>query len=112
MGPRLHIHPIGNGLKSASQLSWINHLFLKPILQITIGLFFISIFISSSVAGLDPNANKYTLIKKWGSEGSGNGQFQRIHDLDFDPSESLLYVVDRDGNRIQVFDKNGTFITK
>ena len=60
----------------------------------------------------DPKADKYVLFKKWGTEGSGNGEFQRIHDLDFDLTETYLYVVDRDGNRIQVFDKNGTFITK
>ena len=65
----------------------------------------------SNVAAFD-EAKKYVFIKKWGSEGSGNGEFQRIHDLDFDLSEKYLYVVDRDGNRIQVFDKNGTFIKK
>jgi DNA-binding beta-propeller fold protein YncE len=54
----------------------------------------------------------YEFIKKWGSEGTGDGQFQRVHDLDFDPSEKYLYVVDRDGNRIQVFDKDGTFLWK
>jgi DNA-binding beta-propeller fold protein YncE len=55
---------------------------------------------------------KYSFVKKWGSEGTGDGQFQRVHDLDFDPSEKNLYVVDRDGNRIQVFDKDGTFLWK
>jgi len=53
-----------------------------------------------------------TFVKKWGSEGTGDGEFQRIHDLDFDPLEKRLYVSDRDGNRIQVFDKNGTFLFK
>lgn len=56
------------------------------------------------------NATKYELIKKWGSEGKGDGQFQRPHDLDFSPDEKILYSVDRDGNRIQAFDKNGTFL--
>jgi tripartite motif-containing protein 71 len=32
--------------------------------------------------------------------------------LDFSPSEDKLYIVDRDNNRIQVFDKNGTFLFK
>ena len=54
----------------------------------------------------------YTFVKKWGSKGTGDGQFQRIHDLDFDPLEKRLYVSDRDGNRIQVFDKNRTFLFK
>ena len=47
-----------------------------------------------------------------GFRGQVDGEFHRIHDLDFDPTEKYLYVVDRDGNRIQVFDKNGTFVTK
>jgi DNA-binding beta-propeller fold protein YncE len=55
---------------------------------------------------------KYSFVKKWGSEGIGDGQFQRVHDLDFGPSEKYLYVVDRDGNRIQVFEKDGTFLWK
>ena len=55
------------------------------------------------------NATKYAYDRGWGSEGSGDGQFQRIHDLDFNPNETLLYVVDRDNSRIQVFDKMGNF---
>ena len=35
------------------------------------------------------------LSKKWGSEGTGDGQFQRVHDLDFYPTEKYLYTVDR-----------------
>jgi DNA-binding beta-propeller fold protein YncE len=60
----------------------------------------------------DPTQQHYSFIKKWGSRGSGDGQFHRAHDLDFDPSEKYLYSIDRDGNRIQVFDKNGTFLFK
>lgn len=60
----------------------------------------------------DDPQKTYTFVKKWGSKGTGDGQFQRIHDLDFDPLERRLYVSDRDGNRIQVFDKNGTFLFK
>lgn len=52
----------------------------------------------------------YTFVKKWGGEGTGNGMFLRPHDLDFSPDEKILYAVDRDGNRIQAFDKNGTFL--
>jgi tripartite motif-containing protein 71 len=56
------------------------------------------------------NATEYKLFKKWGEEGKGEGQFQRPHDLDFSPDEKILYAVDRDGNRVQAFDKNGTFL--
>src|SRR5262245_39290341 len=62
--------------------------------------------------GFNPNATKYGLVKTWGSKGTGNGQFERPHDLDFSNDGKYLYSVDRDGNRIQVFDKNGTFLFK
>ena len=43
----------------------------------------------------------YSFIIKWGSYGTGDGQFHRVQDLAFDPLEKRLYVSDRDGNRIQ-----------
>ncbi len=63
-----------------------------------------------SYASAFQNATVYEFYKKWGSEGKGDGQFQRPHDLDFSPDEKIIYAVDRDGNRIQAFDKNGTFL--
>ena len=86
--------------------------YLSTYLLLTIGLLFLSVIVFSSVNAFDPNATKYVFVKKWGSEGTGDGQFQRIHDIDFNPSETRLYSIDRDGNRIQVFDKNGTFLFK
>jgi DNA-binding beta-propeller fold protein YncE len=53
---------------------------------------------------------QYVFVKKWGTSGEEEGQFARPHDLDFSPSEDKLYVVDRDNHRVQVFDKNGTFL--
>lgn len=57
-------------------------------------------------------ATNYVLNKTWGSHGMGEGQFIRPHDLDFSPLEDKLYVVDRDNNRVQVFDKSGNFLFK
>jgi len=54
----------------------------------------------------------YKFVNKWGSNGTEDGQFLRPHDLEFDKNDKYLYVVDRDGARIQVFDKNGTFLFK
>ena len=73
-------------------------------------MMFSSIILLSTVNAFDPNSTKYVFVKKWGSKGIGDGQFQRPHDLDFSPDEKVLYSVDRDGNRIQAFDKNGTFL--
>jgi tripartite motif-containing protein 71 len=52
----------------------------------------------------------YSFVTEWGSEGTADGQFLRPHDLEFSNDNKMLYAVDRDGNRIQVFDKNGTFL--
>jgi tripartite motif-containing protein 71 len=66
----------------------------------------------SSASSSFANATTYNLAYEWGSYGDEDGQFARPHDLDFSPSEDKLYIVDRDNNRIQVFDKNGTFLFK
>jgi DNA-binding beta-propeller fold protein YncE len=86
--------------------------YLTCSLFIITSLLVLSMMLVQSANALDPNATKYVFVKKWGSEGKGDGQFQKVHDLDFDPTEKYLYTVDRKGDRIQVFDKNGNFIKK
>src|SRR6266540_3033621 len=86
--------------------------YLSIGLLITLSLLILSVILYSSVSAFDPNATKYVFVKKWGSRGTGDGQFLRIHDIDFNPSETRLYAIDRDGNRVQVFDRDGTFLFK
>jgi DNA-binding beta-propeller fold protein YncE len=86
--------------------------------QFTTFLFIIVLGILAYLSNIDffssvtafQNATEYKFYKKWGSEGKADGQFQRPHDLDFSPDEKIIYAVDRDGNRIQAFDNNGTFL--
>ena len=56
--------------------------------------------------------HKYTpdgkLIKSWGEPGTGEGEFNIIHNIASD-NNGYLYVCDRENHRIQVFDKNGRF---
>lgn len=47
-------------------------------------------------------------IKSWGKLGTGPGEFDQPHSLAFD-SKGLLYIADRNNNRIQVFDQDGNF---
>jgi tripartite motif-containing protein 71 len=47
----------------------------------------------------------------WGSTGSGNGQFNHPHGNEVD-SQGNVYITDQDNQRVQIFSKNGTFITK
>jgi DNA-binding beta-propeller fold protein YncE len=90
--------------------------FMLVISTFGISLLMFTVVISSVAASPiqktlgDEMEQTYTFIKKWGGEGTGDGEFLRPHDLDFSPDEKILYAVDRDGNRIQAFDKNGTFL--
>jgi len=55
-----------------------------------------------------------TFITKWGSEGSGDGQFDWVFDVKVDKNTKNpnVYVADTGNYRIQKFDKDGKFITK
>jgi sugar lactone lactonase YvrE len=55
----------------------------------------------------------YQFMKKWGSRGSGDGQFLTPHGIAVDSSSlHKVYVADTGNHRIQKFYYNGTFITK
>lgn len=52
------------------------------------------------------------LIKSWGEDGSGPGQFNTVHGVDVD-RHGTIYVIDRENNhRIQVFTPEGEFVTQ
>lgn len=48
-------------------------------------------------------------IKSWGGKGKEPGQFEVAHGLAFD-AKGLLWVLDRENQRVQVFDTNGNFV--
>ncbi len=50
-----------------------------------------------------------TFIKSWGGKGKDPGQFDVAHGIVIDPS-GLLWVMDRENSRIQVFDMDGKFV--
>jgi len=50
-------------------------------------------------------------LKTWGKKGTGIGEFDCVHTLAFD-SQGRLFVGDRQNNRIQIFDQEGTFIAE
>jgi DNA-binding beta-propeller fold protein YncE len=63
---------------------------------------------NSRVAKFDRNG-KFLLT--WGSRGTGPGQFNLPHGIAIDAKDTV-YVADRENNRIQLFDTNGTFKTQ
>ena len=52
----------------------------------------------------------YSFHSKFGSLGSGEGQFNRPHDIVFD-SKGFLYINDRELNNFQKFSPDGKFIS-
>jgi DNA-binding beta-propeller fold protein YncE len=49
-------------------------------------------------------------LLKWGSHGSGPGQFDIPWGVTVDPNSGEVFVVDQNNNRVQVFDANGQFL--
>jgi sugar lactone lactonase YvrE len=50
-----------------------------------------------------------TFIRSWGGKGTGPGQFQVAHGIDID-ANGQLWVSDRENQRIQLFELDGTFV--
>ena len=49
-------------------------------------------------------------LLKWGSEGTGPGQFNTPHGVAVGSRDHHVFVSDRSNRRIQVFDENGKFL--
>ncbi|MFB3825930.1 MAG: peptidyl-alpha-hydroxyglycine alpha-amidating lyase family protein [Bryobacteraceae bacterium] len=47
----------------------------------------------------------------WGRKGTGDGEFNLVHDVCLDP-QGRVYVADRTNGRVQIFDSNGRFLGK
>jgi DNA-binding beta-propeller fold protein YncE len=50
-------------------------------------------------------------VAQWGRRGKGAGEFGLPHNLVID-RQGRVYVTDRDNQRIEVFDANGTFLSQ
>lgn len=80
-------------------------------------IFLASMITNSGTGSESPQKNNentqidYSLIRKWGSNGTGDGQFVRPHDIAFD-SKGYVYVSDRELDNIQKFTHNGKFVKK
>ena len=55
--------------------------------------------------------NDGTFVTKWGSQGTGDGEFTSPLGIAVDHS-GFVYVADRDTHSIQKFTSDGTFVTK
>lgn len=51
------------------------------------------------------------LLKQWGENGTGDGEFAGIADIAVD-SRGYVYAVDENNHRVQVFDANGKYVNQ
>jgi DNA-binding beta-propeller fold protein YncE len=51
------------------------------------------------------------LLMSWGEPGSGEGEFNVVHNICCD-ADGWVYVADRENHRVQVFDGNGRYETQ
>jgi len=86
-----------------------NSIDLQELQSILNDIVYVSDTVNNRIQVFDTGGN---FIKKWGSAGSANGQFNRPDGILFEPSGNIVYVADRKNNRIQVFDTEGNFIKK
>lgn len=73
----------------------------------TNGDFFVSDGYGNSRVVKFSREGKYLLT--WGKRGTGPGEFNTPHSIQID-SHGVVYVSDRENNRIQMFDQNGKFL--
>ena len=68
------------------------------------------IFVSDGYdnARIHKYAEDGTHILSWGQSGTDEGQFSLPHNIDTD-SKGMVYVADRENQRIQIFDSKGNF---
>jgi DNA-binding beta-propeller fold protein YncE len=65
----------------------------------------------AALIGASPASATAILEGEWGSQGSGDGQFNLPYGITTD-ADGNVYVADTDNNRVQKFTSNGAFITK
>jgi len=68
--------------------------------------------IPSAETGSTSGSESYVFVTKWGSQGSGDGQFNNPHGVAVDSSGNVYVIETHPNDRIQKFSSDGTFITK
>lgn len=69
-----------------------------------------NIYVADSTKIYQYNPTGTSLIRSWGTSGTGDGQFKHIWDMVV--SGGVLYVTDDTASRIQAFSLTGTFLGK
>jgi len=73
------------------------------------GNFYLGDFDRSEIRKYDSD---WKLLKRFGSEGNGNGQLGGVRDLAVGANGTRLYALEQNNNRVQIFDLEGNYVGK
>ena len=73
------------------------------------GNFYLGDFDHSEIRKYDSD---WELLKRFGSEGNGNGQLGGVRDLAVGANGMRLYALEQNNNRVQIFDLEGNYVNK
>jgi DNA-binding beta-propeller fold protein YncE len=86
---------------------------MRARLLLSVAILIAVIAVSSMLSNVYAVASdEYVFDFKFGSEGSGDGQFRYPRDVTYDHNNNRIIVADTGNHRIQVFDTNGNFLFK
>ena len=91
----------GSGTSGLGNFAYVNSVAIGPDGSVYVGD-------QRSVQKFSPDG---TALARWGSYGSGDGQFYSVNGIGFDAAANL-YVTEWDNHRVQVFDAAGNFLRK
>jgi sugar lactone lactonase YvrE len=74
----------------------------------SLGNIYLADFDMGEIRKYDAN---HQLLKKFGTQGSGNGQFSGVRELAIGPNQKL-YALDQNNSRVQIFGLEGNFLGK
>jgi tripartite motif-containing protein 71 len=100
-------------IKNSSNMNYRRHSLCISFLSLAI---IIICFMGVSLAFVPSasafhQAKQYVFINKWGTNGTGDGQFHRPYGIDVD-SAGNVWIADKNNARIQKFDSTGNFLLK
>ena len=84
---------------------------IKRKVLLTTLVFTISCMILNGTFVVEGSLQQYSFVRKWGSQGAGDGQFDSPRGIAIDAAGNV-YVADTDNDRVQKFSNNGGLITQ
>jgi len=85
-------------------------MYIIILLTVSSVVAFVAIASAQQQKQQQPEQENYSFLTKWGSEGSGPGQFMGQNDVVPSEEGNYIFVPDYENHRVQKFTSNGTYV--